>query len=167
MKKKDELKLVKIDSEYCDFLRTFDSKVPYNFNKKANRPFVGVLFEVNECKYFAPLTSPKPKHRKMKNTIDFLRLKNGTLGAINFNNMIPVKMKHVDFIDLEAKCHNKSEERYQKLLREQIYWLNRHDHNLYSRARKLYYGYINKTLSKSISERCCDFLLLEEKCDEY
>ena len=42
---KQELLLVKIDSNYCDYLRKYDSKVPYNFDRKRNRPFVGVLFE--------------------------------------------------------------------------------------------------------------------------
>lgn len=37
----EKLKLVKINSEYCDYLRKFDKRVPYNFDKKMNRPFVG------------------------------------------------------------------------------------------------------------------------------
>lgn len=37
----EKLKLVKINSEYCDYLRRFDKRVPYNFDKKINRPFVG------------------------------------------------------------------------------------------------------------------------------
>ena len=45
------------------------------------------LFKIEDCEYFAPLSSPKPKHKKMKNTIDFLKIKNGELGAVNFNNM--------------------------------------------------------------------------------
>lgn len=87
---KKDLKLVIIDSKYCDYLRIYDSKVPFNYDKKRKRPFIGVLFTVNECLYFAPLTSPKPKHLSMKNTLDFYRLDSGKLGAINFNNMIPV-----------------------------------------------------------------------------
>lgn len=63
----EELKLVRIGKEYCDYLRTFDERVPYVFNNKEIRPFVGVLFKVNNCKYFAPLSSPKPKHLKIKN----------------------------------------------------------------------------------------------------
>ena len=42
MKKK--LVLVKLDSNYCDYLRNFDDKVPYNYGNKENRPFIGVLF---------------------------------------------------------------------------------------------------------------------------
>ena len=29
-----KLILVKIDSNYCDYLRKFDQKVPYNYDKK-------------------------------------------------------------------------------------------------------------------------------------
>ena len=66
-----KLMLVKLDSKYCDYLRKYDSKVPYNFDRKKNRPFVGVLFEVNDFKYFAPLSSPKAKYLKMHDNIDF------------------------------------------------------------------------------------------------
>lgn len=96
-----ELKLVVIDSNYCDYLRKYDNKVPYNFEKKKNRPFVGVLFSVENFMYFAPLSSPKPKHLKMNNTVDFLRIDSGRLGAINFNNMIPVKSECIQLIDLK------------------------------------------------------------------
>lgn len=51
---------------------------------------MGVLFEINSCKYFAPLSSPKAKHMLMKNQIDFYKIDRGKLGAINLNNMIPV-----------------------------------------------------------------------------
>ena len=66
-------KLVRINYKYCDYLRKFDSRVPYNKGTKELRPFVGVLFKIDSKEYFAPLSSPKPKHLKMKNTIDFLK----------------------------------------------------------------------------------------------
>lgn len=52
------------------------------------------------CKYFAPLSSPKPKHKRMKNMIDFFKIKDGELGAVNFNNMIPVTDKNYTLVDL-------------------------------------------------------------------
>ena len=162
-----ELKLVKIDTAYCDFLRQYDNKVPYNYAKKAIRPFVGVLFEVNGCKYFAPLSSPKPKHLKMKTMMDFLKIDNGKLGAINFNNMLPVRKKNIIELDLNKEPLTKSEEKYTKLLQEQLYWLNRNDERLYDRSKKLYDKYVDGTLNKNIASRCCNFKLLEEKCKEY
>ena len=49
-------KIVKIDSKYCDYLRKFDDKVPYNAGSKELRPFIGVLFMVEDIQYFAPLS---------------------------------------------------------------------------------------------------------------
>lgn len=36
---------------------------------------------------FAPLSSPKPKYQKLKSKLDFLKIDNCKLGAINFNNI--------------------------------------------------------------------------------
>ena len=159
--------LVKLDSKNCDYLRKFDDKVPYNYDKKKSRPFVGVLFEVDKCKYFAPLSSPKPKHQTMKNSLDFLKIANGTLGAINFNNMLPVKNKNIVKIDLNKECLTVEEEKYIVMLKDQIFWLNRNIDRLYSKSKKLYDKYNSKTLNEHISKRCCNFKLLEEKCIEY
>lgn len=159
--------LVRLNSDYCDYLRRFDSKVPYNFAEKTLRPFIGVLFRVSNYMYFAPLSSPKAKHLKLKSKLDFLKIDHGKLGAINFNNMLPVTEKNIIVLDLNKKVSSESEEKYLKLLKEQLYWLNRHSDKLYGRSRKLYDKYINGTLDRNIKKRCCNFLLLEEKCSEY
>ena len=43
-------------------------------NKKGKRPYVGVVLEIEGIKYYTPFTSPKEKHRKMKNTKDFRKI---------------------------------------------------------------------------------------------
>ncbi len=159
--------LVRLDIKYCDYLRQFDYKVPYNYGKKELRPFIGVLFKVHNCLYFAPLSSPKPKHLKMKTKLDFLKLDNGKLGAINFNNMLPVTEKNIIKLDLDKDSETKKEEKYIHLLKEQLLWLNRHSENLYRKSKCLYNKYCNKTLPFNIAKRCCNFPLLEEKCKEY
>ena len=161
---KNKLTLVRMDSNYCDYLRKFDDKVPYNYDKKELRPFIGVLFKIDKLMYFAPLSSPKPKHLKIKSKLDFLKIDNGKLGAINFNNMLPVTSKNIIELDLE---NDKSDKKYNKLLKEQLYWLNRNDEKLYGRSKKLYTKYIDGTLDINIAKRCCNFKLLEEKCKEY
>lgn len=162
-----KLFLVRIDSNYCDYLRKFDKRVPYNFKQKDLRPFVGVLFTVNNYKYFAPLSSPKQKHLKMKNKLDFFKLADGKLGAINFNNMLPVRNINVILLDLNAKFESIEKQQYYRLLKKQLFWLNRNSDKLYSQSRKLYSKYLDNTLAPSIFARCCDFKLLETKCDEY
>ena len=66
-------KIVKVDYKYCDFLRKYDNKVTYNAGTKDLRPFIGVLFTIGNCEYFSPLSSPKPKHKKLKNTLDLIK----------------------------------------------------------------------------------------------
>ena len=84
------LKIVRVNSDYCDYLRKYDNKVSYNKFEKELRPFIGILFKIDTCEYFAPLSSPKPKHKKMKNTVDLFKIKNEELGAVSINTMIPV-----------------------------------------------------------------------------
>ena len=161
------LKIVRIDSNYCDFLRKYDNKVIYNKNDKELRPFIGILFSINDYEYFAPLSSPKPKHQKMKNTLDFFKIKDGELGAINFNNMIPVKENNYSLINLNENVSTMEELKYQKLLREQLLWLNASYYQIKNKSMKLYNLYNNGKLPENIKSRCCNFKLLEEKSEEY
>lgn len=164
---KDNLKIVRVDAEYCDYLREFDDKVTYNRYEKKLRPFIGILFNIDDVEYFAPLSSPKLKHKKMKNSIDFLKLKQGELGAVNFNNMIPVLKDNYFIVDLKKEPVTKEEINYQKLLFEQLNWLNANKKQLRNKAHKLYYCYNKGELPKNIKDRCCNFKLLEEKCIVY
>ena len=161
------LKIVRIDSNYCDFLRKYDNRVIYNKNDKELRPFIGILFTIDDYEYFAPLSSPKPKHKKMKNTLDFFKIKDGELGAVNFNNMIPVKEKNYFLINLNEKVTTIEEMKYQKMLREQLLWLNANYYQIKNKSMKLYNLYNNGKLPENIKSRCCNFKLLEEKSEEY
>ncbi len=161
------LKIVRVNSDYCDYLRKFDNKVAYNKHEKELRPFIGILFKIENCEYFAPLASPKEKHIKMKNKIDFLKIKGGELGAVNFNNMIPVKEHNYYLVDLNRTNLSISEQKYQQLLKQQLQWLNEHYNQLKNKSFKLYQLYNRGRLPENIKERCCNFKLLEEKCLQY
>ena len=161
------LKIVRVSSDYCDYLREFDNKVAYNKYEKELRPFIGILFKIDKCEYFAPLSSPKEKHKKMKNTVDFFKIKNGELGAVNFNNMIPVNENNYSLVELNKETLTMSELKYQKLLREQLEWLNANYYQVKNKSFKLYELYNNGKLPENIMKRCCDFKLLEEKCKQY
>lgn len=164
---KFNLEIVCIDAKYCDYLREYDDRVTYNFNEKDNRPFIGILFKVNDYEYFAPLISPKEKHKKMKNSLDFFKIKNGELGAINFNNMIPVNKNNYSLINLDKKTLTLSEMKYQKLLKEQLRWLNSNYNQVKSKSYKLYNLYITNKLPKNIWNRCCNYPLLEQISEQY
>ena len=155
-------KIVKINSKYCNYLRKFDNKVAFNAGSKELRPFIGILFKVNEYEYFAPLSSPKAKHLKMKNKIDFIKIDSGKLGAVNFNNMIPVQKTNYELIDI-----NKQDIKYQLLLQSQLMWLNRNNSSIRGKALNLYNKYKTGKLPENILNVCCNFTLLEQKCEEF
>lgn len=162
-----QYRLVTVNSKYCDYLRKYDYRVSYNANEKELRPFVGVLFKIEEMEYFAPLSSPKEKHLKMKNTIDFYKIDGGKLGAINFNNMIPIPKSEYEYIDTNTTSLTKTEQNYKELLKSQLRWLNRYGQHLKEKAQNLYEARIDSKLKTNVANRCCDYKLLEEKCKEY
>lgn len=136
--------------------------------RREKRPFVGVVVEVRNHQFYAPLTSPKPKHLKMKNAIDFLKIDEGKLGAINFNNMIPIHDKFLTkIIPVISKGFSKDALAYNSMLIDQLDWCNKHREEIRKIAQKLYYGYVNKSIRREVLDRCCDFVLLEEKMEEY
>ena len=161
------LKIVKVNSQYCDYLRKFDKRVPYNMGYKELRPFIGILFTVGEFEYFAPLSSPKEKHKTLKNTLDLIKIKDGEYGVINFNNMIPVTNNNYVAFDLHKKSKNKSEIFRIELLTNQLRWLTLNKKEVYNKSKLLYNLYKFNKLSQNIKDRCCNYPLLEEKCIEY
>ena len=103
----------------------------------------------------------------MKNTVDFFKIKDGELGAVNFNNMIPVNESNYSLVDLNKETLTIAELKYQKLLREQLDWLNANYYQVKNKSFKLYQLYNNGKLPQNIKSRCCNFKLLEEKYVEY
>jgi protein AbiQ len=164
----EDLKIVKVDSKYVDYLRTFDDKVPYNFKRKENRPFVGALFSIDNMMFFVPLSSPKPKHKTIKNGVDFIKIDGGNLGALNFNNMIVVCENNIEFINLDSDPKDTDEEtKYKILLNNQLVWLRKNNVKIKDKAKLLYDSYKEDSLYPNVKARCCNWPLLEEKCREY
>jgi len=131
------------------------------------RPFIGILFIVDDIEYFAPLSSPKDKHSKLMNTVDLVKIKNGEYGVVNFNNMIPVTKNQYTVIDLSNKPKTEEELKRQNLLKSQPRWLNNNKRLVKGKAIRLYNLYKKGELPKRIMDRCCNFKRLEEKCNQY
>lgn len=92
----------------------------YRWRKK-KRPFIGIVLSINGIDYFAPLFSPKEKHKKLVNKIDFIQLDNGKLGGINLNNMIPVPKNVLTKVDIYiTKNDDEDTIKYKKLLQSQL-----------------------------------------------
>lgn len=157
-----------VDSDYCDYLRKHDPCVPYTMDHKAIRPFVGIVFSINGFHYYAPLTSPKPKHLTMKNQIDFLKINQGEWGAINFNNMIPVHTSRLTKAEMKIlETDSKQDISYKNLLSNQLSWCNSHRDTILKQAQKLYQIITEGKSWRNLATRCCNFALDEKLCTTY
>ena len=104
--KKNKLKWYVVDKEYVNYLREFDEKVEnINYNKKL-KPYIGILITIDEFDYYVPISSAKEKHYKIKEGIDFIKIKQDDkiIGVLNLNNMIPISndnVKELEYKDIE------------------------------------------------------------------
>lgn len=157
-----------VDAAYCDFLRKTDKCVPYTMDKKANRPFVGILLQVNGTDYYAPLSSPKPKHTSMKNQVDFIKIDGGQYGVINLNNMIPIHNNSVTIVNPTIQHGDSSTDiAYKNLLANQLTWCNAHKADILSKAQRLYDIIAKGKAYQQLIDKCCNFVLDEKKLQEY
>ena len=138
MNEKDKLYFITLTSNYLKYLGIYENKV----SLKSNRPFIGIVFKVNNKEYFAPLSSPKEKHKGMKTNIDFFKIDKGNLGIINFNNMIPVINNDIcrNKLDLEmlSKSLNTDDIKYFRLLKNQLEYCEKNKNIILAKAEKIY-----------------------------
>lgn len=155
------IKMYYIDTNYVNFLRQFDSKIPYN--KNSTRPYIGIVYTYNGINYFAPLSSPKEKHLKFSNNaIDIFKIDDGKLGIVNINNMIPTPLKC-----LKEVLPTVTDVAYRNLIQDQLTYINKKKKVLLSKVKQFQLRYRNQTLNDRILARTCNFPLLEEKYREY
>ncbi len=174
MRKDKKIKLGKlnfyiVNNNYINYLSKFDKHVANNKDEK--RPYIGVVLIVEDHYYFAPMFSPKQKHKTYKDNLSFFKIINeknkNNLGMIKFSNMIPVPQKDVYLLDVEDRSYG-----YKRLLSEQYSYINRtvNKKKIIEKAEKIYNIVTNNKKSKMdkfYKELSCNFKLLEEKCLEY
>ena len=81
--------------------------------------------------------------------------------------MIPVTNKNYEEFDLNKKELEKKEKNRIELLKNQLRYLNLNKKRILTQSKLLYNLYKEDKLPKNVKDRCCNFLLLEEKCKEY
>lgn len=155
-----------IKDEYIEYLHNVDSKVPDN--KHETRPFVGIVLKIHELDYYVPLSSPKPKHKTMKNSKDFRKIRGGEYGAINFNNMLPVIKEAL----IEFNIQDIPDYKYRNLLQNQYRALVKDFDKIKQMAHDLYHlcqleEDQLKPYEIKIKNRCRNFKLLELHCVTY
>lgn len=174
MKDNKKIKLGKlnfyiVEDKYIEYLSAFDNHIAYNKNEK--RPYIGVVMLLKEHYYFAPMFSPKQKHKTYKDNLTFFKIKsikeNNDLGIIRFSDMIPVPQNSVELLDMEDKSYA-----YKRLLSKQYNYINipQNRHKIMDKAEKLYNIVTGEGKGKTVKfykNLSCDFKLLEAQSLKY
>ena len=163
-----------VNKKYVKYLKFFDNKIE-NIDYQSNlKPFIGIILNINNFNYYVPIYSPKGKHYRMKDGIDFIKIKkeDRILGVLNLNNMIPILNKYVKVLkynEIEKYRTFKTDREkktYIALLNSELKIINSKYEEINRNAIKLYEEKIKNPNSK-VSRRCCNFKFLETKLNQY
>lgn len=159
----DNIRLYEVDADYIDYLLPF---APHLFqNKKTGqkneRKYIGIVFYINGFDYFAPLSSFKDKHRRMKESLDFIKVKD--YAVINLNNMFPVPPSERKYVDIGKEKNSN----YRALLLAEYRFIKSIQEKIRKNAQNVYKIKIKDDASSALAKRCNDFLALEKACTEY
>ena len=94
--------------------------------------------------------------------LDIFKIKDGELGIVNINNMIPSPKSCLTEVLPLVK-----DKQYKNLVINQTEYLNKYKSDLMRKVKKFILQYNKNLLPKRIMDRCCDFNLLEKKCRQY
>ena len=166
-----------VDDDYIQYLRKFDSKVSDNKlgKRKHMRKYIGAVLYINDCKYFAPLSSPKRKDfdsngNIRKDPIFLTRIitenekgEKELKGRLLLGNMIPI---HEDALTK----YNPAEEKdtnYRTLIIKELDFITKNRKEIFRKANILYKQKIGIYKVSSYSKHLVNYGLLEEKSKLY
>ena len=158
---KSNLRIFAIKSEYIKYLSNYQKHIFTQAGDKDTRKYIGIVFEVKGVKYFAPLSSFKEKHKKMKESADFIKIKD--YAVINLNNMIPVPNSQI--IDIDINKENNPNYKY--LLQAESREINNQRNKIRKNAEIVYSHKKHNGDSTALAKRTNNFELLEKLCKEF
>ena len=157
------IRIYEISRDYVAYLSAY---APHLFcNSKVGqaneRKYIGIVLHINGMDYFAPLSSFKPKHAHMSETLDFIKVRN--YAVINLNNMFPTPSSECMYVDFRTI----KDIRYRSLLLAEYRYIKSIQDTIRKNAAELYSYKLAHGNDTPLSKRCNDFALLESKCAEY
>lgn len=157
------IKIYEVNPQYIDYLIPY---APHLFRNKQlgqhnERKYIGIVLTVSDMNYFAPLSSFKDKHKKMKNGLDFIKI--GDYAVININNMFPIPNGEYTYVDIPAVKNLQ----YRKLLTTEYRIIRKLQDKIMKNAAEVYKHKLEKGDGTALAKRCNDFKLLEEKSKKF
>ncbi|MDU4727671.1 type III toxin-antitoxin system ToxN/AbiQ family toxin [Clostridium sp.] len=145
------LRFYDIDKDYLDYLHNYENKVPKHNYEEHDKFFCGIVLEIENFKYFAPVSSFSIRQATNMLIVD----NNEVKGSLRFCFMIPV----VDGV-IEERDFSKEERKYRDLLEKEYKFCSENEELIREKALKVYK--IGTSYNHPLKRTCCDFKKLEE-----
>lgn len=163
------MKIYNVSKDYIDNLSSIDSRVRWPKEDEHERPYAGLIFEINHLLYFAPLTHIVNLDHKDKIPLEWEKERYGSIDVLH---MIPIPKGMVDQIlweiDWATDILDSDPWVYQYAekicMQEKIINIPSNISKILDKARKVY---IRQKYSPLYKELCCDFPKLEEYALKY
>lgn len=170
--KQPRLNLYLVDIKYIRNLSHADDHVMSVSPQigKSDRPFVGIIVICSDKQYCIPLSSPKEKHKSMKNDVDFTKIYHDgrLIGVLNFNEMIPVNRDVIFPVNTRRRPGDSYEmARYKDLIINQLTFCRKNQDAIIRKANQLYDKVTSGKANGPLRRRCCDFKKLEYVLEHY
>lgn len=157
-----KLNFYDIDTDYTDFLRKFDNKIPFiNYDNK-NKFLCGIVLSVNNINYYVPVSSNKTKYLSSFMICDEKANRRKTvISSLRFSFMFPCPIECITLKNIKSETDIK----YKNLTQKEYEYCNKHIDQIKKQAIRIYNLSKNEVLREKYN--LCNFELLEEKCKEY
>ena len=158
----NHIKFYHITEAYVEYLRPCAPHLFYNRQEEGRRrrKYLGIVLHLHHMDYFAPLSSFKEKHAAMRDSLDFVKVKN--YAVINLNNMFPVPEGQYQYVDIARE----EDDKYRDLLRAEYRYIKKIEDKIRRNASLLYRKKVEGEKCAA-TERCIDFQRMEEMCGLY
>lgn len=153
---KDNLRIYREKDSYIKYLSQYQEHLFLHEGGSSGRKYIGVVLEINHLSYFAPLSSFKSKHKKMKESVDFIKIKD--YAVININNMIPVPKGELIELDINAE----KDPHYKFLLQAESREINRQKNRIRKNAEIVYNHKKRNGNLTPLAKRTNNFDMLEK-----
>jgi protein AbiQ len=154
------LKFYDVNEDYVKYLQKHDKQIP-NIKYESNNKFVcGVVLNICNVNYFAPISSNKIIQ---KTNLPIYDSKNNILATIKFSFMFPAFSDVI--IEKDFKTISSTNQQYADLLAKEYSYCDKNENLILNKAIKIYRIGCNK--NHYLNYTCCDFVLLENAMREY
>jgi protein AbiQ len=176
----DRLKLYSVSDAYIEYLQKVFPNVYSNKTdtRVHTRKYIGVVINVDEYKYYIPLSSPKETDYQIagnenvikKSIVPIIRIvvknsegKKELKGTLRISHMVPVPETELELYDLE----HEPDETYKDLIHQEIVFIRKNREKIIANASLLYKQKTENDIAVGYVKSALDYKALERLCVEY